>query len=226
MSALSRRGVFFLAGAAAAALALGCLTKSYPQKRRYVTVIERGAPIDVAANPPGMNPRSGEAPVAGEASVAGVLRVERIRVSPLFERTGFVYRTGDFTFEQDFYNEFYVPPGTMVREATRRWLAASSIFSTVIDAPDPGDSDWSLGGTVDRLFADLRNLKAPQAVVDIDFALKRAGSAPDEEIFRKKYSVVSDAAGLSSTEILAAWNASLSQILRELERDLRAAVSP
>ena len=62
--------------------------------------------------------------------------------------------------------------------------------------------------------------------MDIDFALKRAGSAPDEEIFRKKYSVVSDAAGLSSKEILAAWNASLSQILRELERDLRAAVSP
>jgi len=201
VSGLASRAALLLALIASAAIPLGCFSKSYPEKRRYVFEIE--PPIDAV---PGPN---------------GVLRMDRVRVSPLFERKGFVYRTGEATFENDFYNEFFAPPGVLLRKATLNRLRAASIFSDVLDATQMGDVDWMLEGHVTQLYADLRDRAAPFAVLQIEYTLLDARSPTLAIVFRETYSAQISAAGGSAEAIVNGWTEALTQVLSELEVDLR-----
>jgi cholesterol transport system auxiliary component len=176
------------------------MSKSPPEKRRFVLEAERGE--------------------EAEANGKGVLRVERFRVSRLFERKGFVYRTGGDRFENDFYNEFFAPPGALLREAVGHWLEDSPLFSNVIGGTDSTRADWLLEARVNELYGDLRDAKAPQAVMEIHFTLLDARSPTLTAVFTKRYSARVDAADTSPEAVLAAWNASLIGILTELEADL------
>jgi len=206
VSGLASRAALLLALIASAAIPLGCLSKSYPEKRRYIFEIQ--PPVDAV---PGPN---------------GVLRMDRVRVSPLFERKGFVYRTGEATFENDFYNEFFAPPGVLLRKATLNRLRAASIFAEVLDATQMGDVDWMLEGHVTQLYADLRDQAAPLAVLQIEYTLLDARSPTLAIVFRKNYSVRGPAAGGTAEAIVNGWTEALIQVLSELEIDLRKATSP
>jgi len=206
VSGLASRAALLLALIASAAIPLGCLSKSYPEKRRYIFEIQ--PPVDAV---PGPN---------------GVLRMDRVRVSPLFEHKGFVYRTGEATFENDFYNEFFAPPGVLLRKATLNRLLAASIFSDVLDATQMGGVDWMLEGHVKELYADLRDRDAPFAVLQIEYTLLDAHSPTLAIVFRKNYSARVAAASGRVEVIVNGWTEALIQILSELEVDLRKATSP
>jgi uncharacterized lipoprotein YmbA len=205
VTGLASRATLLLALIGLAVLPLGCLSKSYPEKRRYVFEIEP------PANPvPGPN---------------GVLRMDRVRVSPLFERKGFVYRTGEATFENDFYNEFFAPPGVLLRKATLNRLLAASIFSDALDATQMGEVDWMLEGHVKELYADLRDRDAPFAVLQIEYTLLDAHSPTLAILFRKNYSARVDAASGTAEAIVNGWTEALIQIFGELEVDLQRTTS-
>lgn len=205
MTTISRQWVLLLVAIAASGVMAGCFTKKYPVKRRYVFEIYR----------------------TGEPSTpaAGVLRVGRIRVSPLFERKSFVYRTSDGTFEDDFYNEFFAAPAQVLRRVTLVWIKQSAIFSAVQDARDGGGADWLLEGRAEKLYADLRDRGKPRAVLEIEFILRDLRSPRRPVAFQKKYSTETAASRASAAAIMEAWNISLAQILRELEADLREQLS-
>jgi ABC-type uncharacterized transport system auxiliary subunit len=205
MSRLARAGALLLALGASGAIPLGCLSKSYPEKQRYVFEVE---------------------PVADVAlGVDGVLRVDRVRVSPLFERKGFVYRTGDATFENDFYNEFFAPPAVLLRKATLNRLRGASIFSSVLDATQRAEADWILEGQVKELYGDLRDRTAPAAMLQIEYTLLDARSPGLDVAFRKTYSARDAARSASAAAIMTAWNDGLARILTDLEVDLRRETS-
>jgi uncharacterized lipoprotein YmbA len=205
MRAFSKHRVLRLVAVMTLVIPLGCLSKSYPEKRRHVIAVQ--LPPEVAS------------------SGSGVLGVGRMRVSSLFERKGFVYQTGDTTFEDDFYNEFFAPPGTLFRKATLEWLSRSSVFASVIDARHRADVDWWLEAQVQKLYGDLRDREAPQAILEIEFALLEASRTKFEIAFRRTYSAAVNASSPSATAIVAAWTDSLEQILTALEEDLRQATS-
>jgi len=78
---------------------------------------------------------------------------------------------------------------------------------------------------VDALYGDLRDPRAPQAVLAITFRLLDATSAGRALRFEKRYST-SEAAGDSSAEsLVAAWNRALARTLAELTEDLRGSVA-
>lgn len=202
MSTISRRWVLLAAAASVSVIAAACFAKRYPPvKQRYVLTIHR----------------TDESSPAG----AGVLRVGRMRVSPLFERKSFVYQTGDATFEDDFYNEFFAAPSVILRRATLTWMAESAVFSVVTDATDGGGADWLLEGRAEKLYGDLRDPGAPHAVLEIEFTLRDLRSHRRGVAFRKTYSTERSAPHPSAAGIMEAWNASMRQILSELEADLR-----
>jgi cholesterol transport system auxiliary component len=196
MMRMQRLGALLLALAAP----LGCLSQKPPEKQRFVFDARR------------------EAPAASKKGV-GVLRVDRIRVTPLFERKGFVYRTAESSFQNDFYNEFFAPPGVLLRQATLEWLSQASAFASVSDSTHPGDATWLLEGQVDNLYGDLRDPSAPRAVMEIEFTLLYAKSLNVR--FRKTYAASVAVDDGSAPAIMAGWNEALAQILAELEVDLR-----
>ncbi len=209
MSRTAPRCALWLMTIAVAAATPGCLNKSYPEKQRYVLRAERPNLPDVSA-------ASGATGAA--SSARGVLRVGRIRVSPLFDHKRFVYRTGDSSFEDDFYNEFFARPSELVRRATRDWMGGSPLFASVIESAPPS-SDWMLEGKVEKLYADLRDLGSPLAVLEIEYTLQQQSPKPRLAL-QKTYSTVTVASGRSGAAIVSAWDTGLAEILAELEADL------
>jgi ABC-type uncharacterized transport system auxiliary subunit len=180
---------------------MGALSKSPPEKQRYLLAVERAEET---------GPRG-----------RGVLRVHRIRVSPVFERKGFVYRTGESTFEHDFYNEFFTAPTVMFRRLTTDWLGRARVFGQVLTAREPGDPDWVLEARTSRFYADVRDPGAPAAVLRMEFAVINARSPKLEVVFEKAYEQNVPTTGASPAAFVEGWTEGLTQILTSLEADLR-----
>ncbi len=186
-------------------LALGCsLSQPVPRPERFVLQAARAG----AAVPGG----------------GGVLQMDRVRVAPPFERQRFIYRTAESSFQSDFYRQFQSPPGVLVREATRDWLADSGLFSAVLDRGGTLGPDWLLEGEVRELYADLRQGVAPRAVLGVEFRLLDARSRTLEVAFQRRYAESVEAASPEAAALVEAWNESLGRVLAALESDLRGAV--
>jgi ABC-type uncharacterized transport system auxiliary subunit len=144
-------------------------------------------------------------------------------MAPLFERTAFVYRTGERRFEADFYHHFSALPGVLVREALVEWLERSGLFAEVRQGGPPERARWAIEARVIALYADVRDPSAPRAVVEAEVFVLEAGTAAPEERVRERYraEVPSSADPAALAE---AWTRALSQIFGELENDLSAAL--
>ena len=199
-----RRFALLLLGVTAAGC-LGGFGQAPPEKTRYL-----------------LEPQRVESP---GATLAGTLRVGRVRVTSVFERKGFVYRTGASTYESDFYHEFYSPPGEMIRELTQRWFTGSRLFDSVVDAADPAPSDWILEGVVEELYADQRERGAPRAIVRVEFTLIDGTSIELDARHHKRYTASVDASRARPSQIVEAWNTALARVFAELEADVIAVLS-
>lgn len=215
MTASLGRRILSVVALGALIVPAACLKRSYPEKQRYVFEVAR-LPLPSVTSSPEIT----EGEQEGSTSV-GVLRLDRMRVSPLFERKGFVYRTADDRFEADFYHEFFAAPAVLLRKATGAWLTSASIFSSVIGARDPAQADWLLEGRVGELYADLRDPAAPQAVMQIEFSVLTAQAPKLDVVFQRRYGVEIPAESREPGAILEAWNQALAQILSQFEEDLR-----
>jgi ABC-type uncharacterized transport system auxiliary subunit len=192
-----------LALLAAASLAAGCLApQPAPRAVLYVLRPERDGASQTS---PG----------------AGALHVAHLRAGPLVEGTGFVYRTGEVTFETDAYHRFAAPPGVLVREALIDWLARSGVFSQVHGDGPPERARWSLEARVAALHADVRDPAAPLAVLELDIALVDPRAPAAEARMRQRYRAAVPTTA-EPAAVAQAWSRGLAQILGELERDLRA----
>jgi cholesterol transport system auxiliary component len=194
-------------GLALSALGCGLFRREYPERQQFV----------LAATPPQPADPPAEAPVLG---------VRRFRASPLLAGTNFVYRTGDQTFESDFYNVFWTPPAAMVAEATGRWLRASGLFSSVVEAGSITPRAYALEGAIAELYGDYRDPGKPTAVMGLRFALEDVQGREPRILFHKDYSVSRPIAEGTPTALAAGWNQALGEILSALETDLRTTLRP
>lgn len=178
----------------------GALERPAPEKTRFL--------LALPAPPPG-------------AKLAGTLGVDRVRVSSLFDRKGFVYRTGEQTFDSDFRFEWFAPPGAVLREAMIDWLAASSAFAS-IERGAGGEAAWLLETDVDRLYADRRDRDAVEVVLSGRFrVLDLRGSRP-RRAFSLRFDEREPAGEGTPQALVDAWSRALDRALRALEPELRA----
>lgn len=188
---------------------LGCsglLQRPTPDKVRYV--LDPGVP-----------------PAAADAARSGVLRVDRVRVSPLFEQKSFVIRTGEDRWTSDFYHEFFAPPGALVRQALVRWIEAASLFSAVVRDPVLRP-DWLLAVEVESLYADRHAEDAPQAVLALRARLVDTRGGEDRLVWARRYEEREPVSADSAEALVSAWNRGLARIFGAMTGDLRAAVAP
>jgi len=130
----------------------GCLSlsKSYPEKRSFV--------LDVGAPPQETSSNSTK-----------VLKINRLRVSPLFAGRAMVYRTADLQYESDFYDEWFVTPSVLVTQQLQNWLAHTGRFQLVLQGTNHIEPTHFLDGTVTEFYGDFR--ESPRAVLGIEFHL-------------------------------------------------------
>jgi len=150
----------------------------------------------------------------------GTLRVRPLQVSEPFDGRGFVYRTGESSFESDFYHEFLVPPRALLTSQLRRWIDASGKFHTVIDSASKADASQSLEGSVTALYGDYRESSAPKAVIEMQFLLLNDHGSSPQIVFQKGYQQAVPLDGRGSEALTRGWSRALAQIFASLEADL------
>jgi cholesterol transport system auxiliary component len=184
-------------------LFIGCVSieKSYPDKRYFV--------LDIALDASPQNP--------GEA---GTLQIASARVSPRYANKNFVYRRSDARFESDFYNEFLVSPGVLVAEELRQGLSQSGLFKFVVGSVNALAPTHTLETVVNTLYGDFRDLRAPQAVMEIEFFLSQEES-PSGIVFHKRYHRTIPLKGRNPEALVQGWNRALEAISGAFVSDLK-----
>ena len=179
----------------------GCLDlkKSYPEKRSFV--------LDVGA-PPQETPANG----------AIVLKINKLRVSPLFAGRAMVYRVADLQYESDFYDEWFVAPGTLVTQQVHQWLSRSAGFETVVVGTNHVEPTHLLEGTVTEFYGDFR--AAPRAVLGLELHLLDA--LHERQFFRRTYHQDVPLSDQSSEALARGLTEALRAVLVDVVKDITA----
>jgi cholesterol transport system auxiliary component len=179
----------------------GCLDlkKSYPEKRSFV--------LDVGA-PPQETPANG----------AIVLKINKLRVSPIFAGRAMVYRVADLQYESDFYDEWFVAPGTLVTQQVHQWLSRSAGFETVVVGTNHVEPTHLLEGTVTEFYGDFR--AAPRAVLGLELHLLDA--IHERQFFRRTYHQDVPLSDQSSEALARGLTEALRAVLVDVVKDITA----
>jgi cholesterol transport system auxiliary component len=189
---------------AASFLLFGCVSieRSYPDKRYFVLDISlKESPQDPADN--------------------GILQMASARVSPRYADRNFVYRRSDTRFESDFYNQFLISPAALVTEELRRELSQAGLFKFVVGSANPLAPTHTMETMVNTLYGDFRDLKAPKAVIEMEFFLTQEAS-PSGIVFHKLYQRIVPVQERNPEALVRGWNQGLESISDSLVSDLKA----
>jgi uncharacterized lipoprotein YmbA len=180
----------------------GCVTlaKTYPEKGYYaLEAVREGEPLVTL---PGT-----------------MLKVRKFRASPAFEGKQLVYRTSDASYEEDFYNEWFVPPNVMLTQQVMNWLATAGLFQYVMDSSGPLPASHILEGTLTALYGDYRATRI-KAVLGLQFFLLHDEAGSTNIIWHKEYRKEVDVIAPTTEALVSGWNAALRHVLSVLDEDL------
>lgn len=149
------------------------------------------------------------------------LVVRRVQVSPRYQDRELVYRTGETTYEADYYNSFFIPPAEMITDDLRRWLGESGMFENVIAPQSLASGGLILEGIVNSLYGDFSK-GDPEAVVEMQFLLVDNRDADTPIIYSRSFSKRVSLDGRSSDALVKAMNKGIAEIFKTLEKDLSA----
>lgn len=199
--------------ALALACAAGCLSlaRQSPPIHRFMPQADR--PLRAI--------RSGSAPPAHGAPA---LVVQRLEAAPAFAGKEFVYRTGEFAYEKDFYNQWLEEPATALTTAAEGWLAQSGLFGHVLTAGAGLRGQYVLRGQVLELYGDYRHSGNPAAVLRLRFTLLKGGGPDARIVLQRDYSETAPAGDGTPAALAAAWSQALTQALTALEKDVASAL--
>ena len=180
---------------------VGCGAKSY-EKQQFLLDTQRASST-----------------IAGDHE--NIIEVRRFTIDPAFSAKGLTYRTGEFEYESDFYNEFFISPGAMITEKIRNWLSASGLSQRVLDPGSYVDPTHVIEGNVIALYGDYRDKSSPKAVMEIRVFLLDMKTGTDPLIVSgKSYKSSVGIESESPGGLVSALDRCLVEILTDLEKDL------
>jgi cholesterol transport system auxiliary component len=154
-------------------------------------------------------------------SAERVLEVDRFAIEAAFAGKSFVYRVGEVQYETDYYNVFLAVPAVMITDETRNWLSRTGLFARVSGSTARTAPTDLLEGNVVELYGDLRDKKAPAAVMQIRFFLSHFASPGHPElVFSRDYSTQQPLESRSPAGLADAYSRCLQTILADLQKDL------
>ncbi len=184
-------------------LSVGCMKLERPQLDRKYYVI--GASRDSQPRERGSE----------------TLVVRRVQVSPRYQDRELVYRTGETTYEADYYNSFFIPPAEMITDDLRRWLGESGMFENVIAPQSLASGGLILEGMINSLYGDFSSSE-PEAVVEMQFFLVDNRDAETPSLYSRGFSERVKLGSRSSDALVKAMNKAVAVIFKKLEEDLSA----
>lgn len=186
----------------------GCvnLKKKFPDIKTYDLNIER---------------TEKESPAASAVTV----QLNAFSAATELNRRFFVYRTGDNHYEEDFYNQTFIPPADMVTENVNSWLSASPLVRYVLDEALGEDPVFTVEGKLLELYGDYRDEKSPKAQLALKLTVREVSGKKTSTRFQKTYSQAVSMERISAAGLVEGWKAALEQVLQEFESDFESVVT-
>lgn len=150
---------------------------------------------------------------------AATLRVVPFGIAALYDRQGFVYRTGPYDIAVDNYNRWLGDPGGMITDLLARDLAASKMYRAVLQAPSALPSDYELNGQIEVL--EERAADGCTAALRLRVVLVRVPPRGERTVV---FQDVFEAAEPCGTGDPAAFVAAVSRALQRVSEEVQAAV--
>jgi len=179
---------------------VGSLTKEYPQKRYYLITVE-------------------EQNFKKSRKKFPYLRVNKFKISNLYEGKNFIYKLSDVRYEADFYSEFLVFPASNITEIFQQWILKTEIGTLPPPTLFENEKLYTLSGQILSLYGNFIDSNNPGAVMELDIYIQR--SSDSGVIFKKSYRQIIKIPNTQADELVKGWNQAITNILLELESDLK-----
>lgn len=191
-------------------LAAGCgLSRQQSYQREFFL-------LDVASVPPGS--RNHDDIPFPEV----ILLIQPVGMAAAFDRKEFVYRTGQYSYETDYYRAFQVPPAILIGEQSYEWLVSKHLFGQTVRPGSLVRPNFALYGFVNEFYGDYSNPASHAAVISVTYrVLGRSKKIFSNLRMEKTYTQRIPLADREVGTLVAAWNRALRNILTELTADLR-----
>jgi uncharacterized lipoprotein YmbA len=158
---------------------------------------------------------------AAKASPGGrVLRIRSLQVAAPFEGRQFVYRTGEFSYDNDTYAQFMVPPAEGLVPPINSLTRQSGVFSAVAEPGSGLKPDTLVEIHVTQLYGDFRPSREAAAVLAMRFLFFDAPQGiPGKVLFQQEYARALPLKTRSAAALIEGWNQALDQILQAAMSD-------
>lgn len=183
----------------------GCvdLEREAPERMRYL--------LDVGQTGEGT-------PGDGGALPSFRLVVHRPHVAAPFATQGFVTRHEGEVWQEDFYNEFLIPPADMLHDLLLTRLRGGGLFEAVRTGSSRLLPTHELEVDVTALYGDYRD-DPPEAVLAMHILLLPRES--HAALMNRTYEARMPLGDRDPQALVQAWNRALGRIMTRLEADLR-----
>jgi cholesterol transport system auxiliary component len=148
-----------------------------------------------------------------------VLNIRRLAVSDLYNTREIIYQLADGRMESDFYNLYFITPGSMLTSELRDWLAASGQFPHIVTPGSMVVPDLTLEGVVNTLYGDFSSTP-PAAVMSMQFFLVDESTPDNTILFSKNYTQRIPLSQPTAQELVQALTEGARTIFTQLENDL------
>jgi len=150
------------------------------------------------------------------------VRVNAFSAAPFFNDRYLAYRTGETTYEQDFYNQMIAAPAKLIQDGTAVWLKGSPAVAVVVTPSVVSGGDYVIDGRVIELSGDYRVESDPKAVVKLELTVSSAKAGNPSTVFQKIYSAEIPMKKISPVALTEGWSQGLNQIMSGFEGDFTA----
>lgn len=151
------------------------------------------------------------------------LEVGNFQIASGFKDRAMVYRTGQYEYRTDFYNNFFQLSDRMIERQCTQWLEASGLFSRVTHRQGLVEPGFILEGNILEIYGDYRPDRSPEAVLRIEFTLLENSSAEPRLMFERDYERRIPMSNSGARKLAEGLSEALEDILFALEEDLRMA---
>lgn len=149
------------------------------------------------------------------------IRFNSFSAVPNFGDRYLTYRTGDTSYEQDFYNQFMASPTRIIESQISAWMKDSPFVSFVIPANSEDVPAYVIDGKLADLSGDYRNVAQAKAVLKIQFTVSNSDPINPVVLFQKMYSSEVPLSQPSPKLLTEGWSQDLGRIMAEFENDLK-----
>ena len=178
----------------------GCISSKYVEQKQYMLDVEK--------------PTDGH-----KINKQSSLYIDHVATTAPFDQLNFLYRINEYQYLTDYYNGLLVPPAEQLETTLTNYVKNSSKFTIQSNALSASNI---LRVQLNEFYADYRDNKNPQAIINMRFVLSRSG---DNKIILDKTFTQKAALQTKNTEgLLAAWNIGLQNILTNATKALNQCI--